>query len=287
MFDEPRLRMTQQEHIDQTCNVNKPQVRAPVLLSAHAGRVYSSRFSACCVAAVCVAHDSHCRRMVARHHRLRPVAQRVRAAHTTGSVVTRLTLSASVMCAAATGQERGTRANSPAFPRSAPARDSTTSTGALVLRSALLRISRPHPHRVASCVVRACWCAPCCVRAPSPLSPHPGSALTVVVVGCSVRYTDEYKAFLKRFAEMQMDAYEVGKGWFFWNFKTERAPDVRALVSCFLLLLLAELVCAASDSFTALRSQCRCYAQWNYLLGIQQGWMPADLNKRTYSCPPH
>ncbi|CAG8671851.1 13053_t:CDS:2, partial [Ambispora leptoticha] len=44
----------------------------------------------------------------------------------------------------------------------------------------------------------------------------------------------EYKKFLLEYAKTQMDAYETGIGWFFWNFKTEIAP------------------------------------QWNYLLGVEQ-----------------
>ncbi|KAJ2220677.1 hypothetical protein IW143_002149, partial [Coemansia sp. RSA 520] len=31
--------------------------------------------------------------------------------------------------------------------------------------------------------------------------------------------------FFRQFAETQMDAYEAGSGWFFWNFKTEGADD--------------------------------------------------------------
>lgn len=63
-------------------------------------------------------------------------------------------------------------------------------------------------------------------------------------------FTDEYKQDLRRFVEAQMDAYESGssQGWFFWNFKTERAP------------------------------------QWNYLLGLQEGWIPADPRRRMYRC---
>lgn len=61
-------------------------------------------------------------------------------------------------------------------------------------------------------------------------------------------FTPEYKKFLKEFAEKQMDAYEAGRGWFFWNFKAESSP------------------------------------QWDYLEGLRQGWMPADVTKRTHSC---
>jgi hypothetical protein len=34
-------------------------------------------------------------------------------------------------------------------------------------------------------------------------------------------WSDEYKQFLMRFIERQMDSFETGIGWFFWNFKTE------------------------------------------------------------------
>ncbi|KAJ2237308.1 hypothetical protein IWW45_001062 [Coemansia sp. RSA 485] len=33
------------------------------------------------------------------------------------------------------------------------------------------------------------------------------------------------RVFFRQFAEAQMDAYEAGSGWFFWNFKTEDADD--------------------------------------------------------------
>lgn len=65
-------------------------------------------------------------------------------------------------------------------------------------------------------------------------------------------FSDEYKQDLRRFIEAQMDAYESGssQGWFFWNFKTERAP------------------------------------QWNYLMGLELGWIPRDPrpSARTYGC---
>ncbi|CAG8556688.1 13269_t:CDS:2 [Ambispora gerdemannii] len=51
-------------------------------------------------------------------------------------------------------------------------------------------------------------------------------------------WSPEYKQFLLEFAKTQKDAYEAGIGWFFWNFKTENAP------------------------------------QWNYMLGVEQGWIP-------------
>lgn len=34
-------------------------------------------------------------------------------------------------------------------------------------------------------------------------------------------YTPEYRKFLNDFTQTQMDAFEQGLGWFYWNFKTE------------------------------------------------------------------
>ncbi|KAJ2296008.1 hypothetical protein IWW55_005250 [Coemansia sp. RSA 2706] len=38
-------------------------------------------------------------------------------------------------------------------------------------------------------------------------------------------WDQETRTFMRQFAETQMDAYESGSGWFFWNFKTEGADD--------------------------------------------------------------
>ncbi|KAJ1982456.1 hypothetical protein H4R34_001715, partial [Dimargaris verticillata] len=61
-------------------------------------------------------------------------------------------------------------------------------------------------------------------------------------------YSAEHKQFLKTFAELQFDAYEKGAGWIFWNFKTEESPE------------------------------------WDYMRGVEQGWIPRDPAKRTYHC---
>ncbi|RKP23029.1 glycoside hydrolase superfamily, partial [Syncephalis pseudoplumigaleata] len=61
-------------------------------------------------------------------------------------------------------------------------------------------------------------------------------------------FTPEYRDWLRRFAELQMDAYEAGRGWFFWNFKTEQSP------------------------------------QWDYLLGVEEGWIPSHPSKRHHHC---
>lgn len=36
-------------------------------------------------------------------------------------------------------------------------------------------------------------------------------------------YDDDYKRFLKTFAEAQMAAFEAAYGWFYWTWKTESA----------------------------------------------------------------
>ncbi|KAG2187283.1 hypothetical protein INT44_004968 [Umbelopsis vinacea] len=63
-------------------------------------------------------------------------------------------------------------------------------------------------------------------------------------------WSDEYKQFLNRFIERQMDAFESGIGWFFWNFKTENHVN----------------------------------PHWDYLLGWEQGWVPKYSGNRTYTC---
>ena len=62
-------------------------------------------------------------------------------------------------------------------------------------------------------------------------------------------FTTQYRKFLWDWANAQMEAYEDGSsmGWFFWNFKTEVAP------------------------------------QWNYILGLTEGWIPKQ-SERTRGC---
>jgi len=64
-------------------------------------------------------------------------------------------------------------------------------------------------------------------------------------------WTKEYRDFLYRFSSKQMDAYESGssEGWFFWNFKTEKGAP-----------------------------------QWDYMLGVKEGWIPKDLDNRQVKC---
>jgi aryl-phospho-beta-D-glucosidase BglC (GH1 family) len=64
-------------------------------------------------------------------------------------------------------------------------------------------------------------------------------------------YTTEFKGFLKKFVERQMETFEAGGGgWFFWNFRTQ-------------------------DHLSP---------AWDFLLGVEQGWIPNNVNKRENSC---
>ncbi|KAI9307082.1 glycoside hydrolase superfamily [Cunninghamella echinulata] len=63
-------------------------------------------------------------------------------------------------------------------------------------------------------------------------------------------YDQEYKTFLKQFAEKQMSAYETTYGWFFWTYKTENNIN----------------------------------PHWDYSLGYEQGWIPKDASHREFSC---
>ncbi|KAF9182410.1 hypothetical protein BGZ51_004746 [Haplosporangium sp. Z 767] len=61
-------------------------------------------------------------------------------------------------------------------------------------------------------------------------------------------YTPEYRQFLSDFTQAQMDAFEQGLGWFYWNFKTETN------------------------------------ALWSYFDGVDHGWIPKDANSRPGGC---
>lgn len=62
-------------------------------------------------------------------------------------------------------------------------------------------------------------------------------------------FSEEYKNFLNRWAEYQMDAYEENSGWFFWTFKTENVTA----------------------------------PQWDYLEGLKRGWIP-NQSDRQHKC---
>ena len=63
------------------------------------------------------------------------------------------------------------------------------------------------------------------------------------------QFTPDYRKFLRQFAEIQMDAYEAVDGWFFWTLKTETEVP-----------------------------------QWDFLLGLREGWFPNPVGRRTYHC---
>ncbi|OBZ87449.1 putative glucan 1,3-beta-glucosidase D [Choanephora cucurbitarum] len=64
------------------------------------------------------------------------------------------------------------------------------------------------------------------------------------------QFTDDYKLFLLKFMEKQMDAYESATGWFYWTYKTEDHVN----------------------------------PHWDYLLAWEQGFAPKDVNKRQHQC---
>jgi glucan 1,3-beta-glucosidase len=61
-------------------------------------------------------------------------------------------------------------------------------------------------------------------------------------------YSDEYKSFLKTFAEAQMESFEKGWGWFYWTWATESAT------------------------------------QWSYQKGLAAGILPEKAYDRDYNC---
>ncbi|CAG8635420.1 46468_t:CDS:2 [Gigaspora margarita] len=67
--------------------------------------------------------------------------------------------------------------------------------------------------------------------------------------GNYLNWTNDYKNYLKQYASAQMDAYEAGIGWIFWNFKAENSPH------------------------------------WDFMLGISEGWIPRTPEEREYVCP--
>lgn len=62
------------------------------------------------------------------------------------------------------------------------------------------------------------------------------------------KYSDEYKQFLKMYAEAQMDSFEKVWGWFYWTWKTEKA------------------------------------VQWSWMLGLQAGILPEKAYQREWKC---
>jgi len=53
-----------------------------------------------------------------------------------------------------------------------------------------------------------------------------------------------------QFALAQIDAFEMGGGWFYWTWKTENHTN----------------------------------PTWDYQIGVQEGWIPKDLQNRPSTC---
>ncbi|KAG8771802.1 exo-1,3-beta-glucanase [Serendipita sp. 397] len=64
--------------------------------------------------------------------------------------------------------------------------------------------------------------------------------------GSGANFSADYKAFLRRFWEAQVTAFERGQGWIYWTWKLENADD------------------------------------WSYSAGLKYGWIPQDPTQRIY-----
>jgi aryl-phospho-beta-D-glucosidase BglC (GH1 family) len=62
--------------------------------------------------------------------------------------------------------------------------------------------------------------------------------------GSYTNWTDDYKAYLRRYWDAQVTAFEQGQGWVFWAWKTERSDE------------------------------------WSYQKGLEGGWIPRDPSER-------
>lgn len=71
-----------------------------------------------------------------------------------------------------------------------------------------------------------------------PKCPHPVCSCTGDYGGNYRMFTREYQEFLAEYVLQQLEVYDGLGGWFYWNFRTEAAPE------------------------------------WDYLLGVQEGWVP-------------
>jgi glucan 1,3-beta-glucosidase len=104
--------------------------------------------------------------------------------------------------------------------------------------------------------------------------------------------------FIRNFVEAQVVAYEardegVASGWLFWNFKMEYvylrskekymlsrliylSSDARAHFMLFILSICCFIVGCCSCCLLARLIACRggAFAEWDFLRGIQEGWMP-------------
>ncbi|KAL5494766.1 hypothetical protein ACEPAI_228 [Sanghuangporus weigelae] len=68
------------------------------------------------------------------------------------------------------------------------------------------------------------------------------------LTGSAETFSDEYKAFMRRFWEAQTTSYETGIGWVQWLWKTEEGAG----------------------------------EEWSYSKGLQYGWIPWDQTDRLY-----
>lgn len=64
--------------------------------------------------------------------------------------------------------------------------------------------------------------------------------------GDGSKFSDDYKKFLRKYWEVQVEVGEAVQGWIFWTWKTEEA------------------------------------AEWSYQQGVQGGWIPSDPTNRLY-----
>ncbi|KAJ2698557.1 hypothetical protein H4218_003222 [Coemansia sp. IMI 209128] len=73
-----------------------------------------------------------------------------------------------------------------------------------------------------------------------PLCPFPTCSCTGDYGSNYTEYSTHYKRFLRNYVDAQLAIYDQElAGWFFWNFRTEGAPE------------------------------------WDYILGVEQGWIPS------------
>lgn len=77
-----------------------------------------------------------------------------------------------------------------------------------------------------------------------PGAPYTGSCAGLT--GDAATFSDEYKAFLRRYWEAQVVAYERGAGWIQWTWKAESSDD------------------------------------WSYQAGLKHGWIPQDPTQLMY-----
>ncbi|KAI9791005.1 MAG: hypothetical protein M1816_004572 [Peltula sp. TS41687] len=82
-----------------------------------------------------------------------------------------------------------------------------------------------------------------------PVCPVPNRCSCDIPNGDAGRYPDAYKKWLRAFADAQMQAFERGWGWFYWNWDTEKS------------------------------------VQWSWKKGRERGILPMKAWERVYICP--